>query len=90
MRDEFIRFRNYKSRVALRFRIRCVSTFKSVRDFGFWRCLLIVAYMSNCELSNWIKILVVWSSMNVISILHVNYRILISVISIVSELQNTN
>ena len=24
MRDEFIRFRNYKSRVVLRFRVRCV------------------------------------------------------------------
>ena len=27
MRDEFIRFRNYKNRVALRFRVRCVSAF---------------------------------------------------------------
>ena len=27
MRDEFIRFQNYKIRVALQFRVRCVSTF---------------------------------------------------------------
>ena len=27
MRDEFIRFRNYKNRVALRFRVWCVSAF---------------------------------------------------------------
>ena len=27
MRDEFIRFLNYKNRVALRFRVRCVSAF---------------------------------------------------------------
>ena len=27
MRDEFIRFRNYKNRVAFRFRVRCVSAF---------------------------------------------------------------
>ena len=26
MRDEFIRFQNYKNRVALRFRVQCVST----------------------------------------------------------------
>ena len=26
MRDEFIRFQKYKNRVALRFRVRCVST----------------------------------------------------------------
>ena len=28
MRDEFVRFQKYKNRVALRFRVRCVSTFK--------------------------------------------------------------
>ena len=31
MRDEFIRFQKFKNRVALRFRVRCVSTFKAVR-----------------------------------------------------------
>ena len=28
MRDKFVRFQKYKNRVALRFRVRCVSTFK--------------------------------------------------------------
>ena len=28
MKDKFIRFRNYKNRVALRFRVRCVSALK--------------------------------------------------------------
>ena len=34
MKDEFIRLRNYKNRVALRFRVRCVSTFS--REVGFF------------------------------------------------------
>ena len=52
-----------------------------VRDFGFSRSLLIVAYIVQLW-SNWIKILVVWFSMNVISILYPNYRTLLRLISI--------
>ena len=41
MRDEFIRFRNYKNRVALRFRVRCVSALIRVSRVG--PCLMFLS-----------------------------------------------
>ena len=57
MRDESIRFQNYKNRVALRFRVRCVLTFKAKIFLGFWICfwsqgMLEVITEKSCHISN--------------------------------------